>query len=230
MKERVLFLVGSARQPKSTSESLGDYLVNKLNEGGFDTEKLLIHKTINSEKSREKLLNSVENSTLLIMAFPLYVDSLPYLVIKTMELIKERRNRGSVTKKQKLLCIMNSGFSEAHHNDIALSICKKFAEETGFVWAGGFAMGGGGVISGKPLLKIKRTIRNVIKAFDISAEALLSNRDIPKEAFSLIRKPVIPRWLYNLIADLGWKKTAKKFGTQKMLYNRPYEEKDNEFI
>ena len=46
-KKRVLLLVGSAKQPHSTSESLGTYLIEKLKGNGFETETLFIHKSIN---------------------------------------------------------------------------------------------------------------------------------------------------------------------------------------
>lgn len=45
--------------------------------------------------------------------------------------------------------IVNSGFPEAFHNDTALAILRRFAAETGFQWAGGLALGGGGTIDKK---------------------------------------------------------------------------------
>ena len=46
---------------------------------------------------------------------------------------------------------MNCGFAEAHHNDVALDIYRLFARDAGLHWAGGLAIGGGGMFAGKPL-------------------------------------------------------------------------------
>jgi hypothetical protein len=35
-------------------------------------------------------------------------------------------------------------------------------------------------------------------------------------------KAMMPRWLYNLVADQGWKRAAKKFGSSRRLRDRPY--------
>ncbi len=221
-QKRVLLLVGSAKRPHSTSESLGTYLVERLGERGCETETLLIHRSLRSDKGRTALLNAIDYADLLIIAFPLYVDSLPYLVIRAMELIAQHRQAREEGKSQRLMVIANCGFPEAHHNDTALAICRQFAREAGFEWAGGLALGGGESISGQSLSEVQGMARNVIKALDLTADALAEGKAVHQEAVRAMAKPFVPIWAYTLMGGLGWKRQAKKHGTQHKLRDRPY--------
>ena len=221
-KKRILLLVGSAKHPHSTSESLGMYLIGKLYEHGFESETLFIHKSLKSDDRRNALLAAINHAGIIVMAFPLYVDCLPYLVIRTMELIaKNHQEKGNLIE-QSLLCIVNSGFPEAHQNDTAIAICRKFARETGFKWAGGLALGAGEVINGKPLPDVKGMARHVIKSLNLTADSLAAGESVPKEAIKLMAKPLIPKWVYLLMGGMRWKRDSKNYGVHKKLYNRPY--------
>ena len=213
-KKRVLLLVGSAKRPHSTSESLGTYLIDRLGERGFETETLLIHRSFRSDKDRAALLNAIDCSDLLLIAYPLYVDSLPSLVIRAMELINQHHQATKAGKKQRLMVIANCGFPEAQHNDTALAICRQFAREAGFEWAGGLALGGGESINGKSLSEVQGMARNVIKSLDLAANALAEGKVVPQEAVRAMAIPFVPIWAYTLMGGLGWKQQAKKHGTQ----------------
>ena len=221
-QERVLLLVGSAKRPRSTSESLGTYLCERLGERGFEAETLLLHRALKSDQGREELLAATDRADVIAIAFPLYVDSLPYLVIRAMELVAQHRQARGEGKSQRLVAIANCGFPEAHQNDTALAICRQFAREAGFEWAGGLALGGGEAISGQPLPKVKGMARNVIKALDLAAAALAEGKPVPQEAVGAMAKPITPAWAYALLGGIGWKRQAKKHGAQKKLRDRPY--------
>ena len=228
-QERVLLLVGSAKRPRSTSESLGTYLCERLGERGFEAETLLLHRALKSDQGREDLLAAADRADVLVIAFPLYVDSLPYLVIRAMEVIAKHRKDAhrqawGELKEQQLVAIANCGFPEARQNDTALAICRQFAREAGFEWAGDLALGGGEAISGQPLSKVKGMARNVIKALDLTATALAEGKPVPQEAVESMAKPITPAWMYALLGGIGWKRQAKKHGTQKKLHDRPYQQ------
>jgi hypothetical protein len=226
-QERVLLLVGSAKRPRSTSESLGTYLCERLAERGFEAETLLIYRALKSVTSRAELLAATDRADVIVLAFPLYVDSLPHLVIRALEVIAQHRKdahrqaRGDA-QGQRLMAIANCGFPEANQNDTALAICRQFARESGFEWAGGLALGGGEAINGQPLPKAKGRARNVIKSLDLTAAALAEGKPVPQEAIESMAKPITPTWMYALLGGLGWKRRAKKHGAQKKLRDRPY--------
>lgn len=219
-EKRTILLVGSPKMSGSSSESLGSYLLNRLADKGYITEKLQVNHCLKTPARQEELFAAVESCDILILAFPLYVDSLPSGVIKAMELLAQ--NRAEKTTKQVMLAICNSGFPEAHQNDTALAICRCFAKETGFAWAGGLSLGGGGAINGQPLEKLGGMMKNVRKALDLTAQALTDGNSVPEEAFVLFRKSFIPRLLYLFIGNLGWKIQARRNGVLKKINDRPY--------
>jgi len=222
-KRRALLLVGSPKGPESTSESLGDYLLDQLSKGGLETQKIRIFPSINSDDGREKLLSAINTSDILILSHPLYIDSLPTPVIKTMELVAKHRKSTAELREQKLLAISNNGFPEAYQNETALAISRRFAFESKIKWAGGLALGGGESIDGRPLRELGVMARNVKKSLDLTAAALLEGKPVPKEAVDLMAKPFLPVWLYTWVAGSRWKRRAKEHGVQKRLHDRPYQ-------
>lgn len=219
--KRVLLLVGSPKKSGSTSESLGKYLMDQLTDGGFSSQTAHIQTLMRSGEGQQAILELVAASDLVILSFPLYVDSLPASVIKALDLIVQKLTNSSMTKTRRLLTIVNNGFPEASQNSMALAICKKFASEAGFEWAGGLSMGGGGVVNGNPLEKAGFPAKNARKALDLAAKDLLDGKAVSDEAVNLMAKTAIPKWLYLTVANRSWKQQAKAFGSQDKLYDQP---------
>ncbi len=223
MSRKVLLLVGSPRGKRSTSYSVGSYLLNKLMEdGGVETESLNIQSSLREGGGMAMLESGIDEADIVILAFPLYVDSLPAAVIRMMERIAGRER----TREQTLAVIVNCGFPEARHNDTAVEIARKFAEEADFSWAGALAFGQGGTISGRPVDGFGGLTRNLLEALDLAARALREGKSIPEEAVELARKQFIPHALYVKMGALGWNAEARKNKSQKRLYDKPYQKKD----
>lgn len=156
---RALLIVGSPKTKEpSTSGVLGGYVLDRLKERGWETESLTLRASLNRPEGERALLSSVERAGLVLLVFPLYVDSLPYLVTKALVVIAAHQRAGREPSAQHLVGIVNSGFPETHQNSVALAICREFAAQSGFTWAGGLALGGGGMIGGQPLTGAKRSI------------------------------------------------------------------------
>ena len=222
-QRRVLFLIGSPKGPKSTSESLAAYLSNKLQEKGIDTEKCYVYPSFKSDKGQEELSSAVDRSDILILVFPLYVDSLPSLVIRAMEVIAEHRKKITNVKRQKFVAITNCGFPEAHQTETALAICRRFAGETGMEWLGGLGLGMGGAINRKPLEELGFMTRNVRKSLDLTAAALAGGESVPQEAVDLMSRRLLPVWLYLYFGNRGWKRHARKNNVLEKIEDRPYQ-------
>ena len=220
--KKALLLIGSPRVEKSTSASLGNYLISKLEEVGMASETLYLYRVINREETIEKLFKAIESTDLIVLTFPLYVDSLPATVIKAMEAIKKYRDTLDTKKTQRFIAIVNNGFPEGSQNSIALQICKIFAKESGFFWKGGLSLGGGGAVNGVPLLEKPGMMRNVIKGLDITAQALKEDTDIPQEAIEYFSKQFIPSVVYRTFGNLGWRMQAKQYKKRQKLKHKPY--------
>lgn len=219
----VLLLVGSPRGPRSTSESLGAYMLNRLHGYGLKTEKAYIHPLVKSDEGQASLLRAFDGSDLMVLSFPLYFDSLPSPVIAALEILAEHRATLKKTRKQRLVAISNGSYPQAWRSNRALAMCRIFASETGLEWAGGLALGGGEAIRGKPLESVGRMVRNVKKALDLTAGALAEDKPVPEEAVGLMAKGMIPGWMYVWLAERYLKNQAKIHGAQNKLYDRPYQ-------
>lgn len=218
----VVLLIGSPKGERSTSASLGNYILSKLEASGMNIEKLFIHRLVNRKEKTQSLFEMINKAGLIILSFPLYVDSLPAPVIKAMELIKEEHDKLENKKSKDFIAICNSGFPEASQSTVALNICKIFSNACGFNWKGGIAIGGGGAISGRPLEGIGGMVRFIIAGLDITAQALIEGKEIPKEAIELFSKPFIPRSLYIYGGNLGWRLQARRIGAGKKIKYKPY--------
>jgi hypothetical protein len=222
-EKQILLLVGSAKQRHSNSQALGGYLCGRLEEEGYRTETMLLSRAQRSETGQAEVLAASDRAGLIVLAFPLYVDSLPYLVIKALELIADhRRGQNRDDAAQRFVCLANCGFPEAHHNDVALAICRRFAAEAGFRWAGGLALGGGETLGGQSPAARGGMTRYVVEALDLAAAALARGEEVPARAVQMMARPLIPARLYTWMGGLGWWLQARKHGVARRLRARPY--------
>jgi NAD(P)H-dependent FMN reductase len=219
-------LVGSPRTRKSTSASLGGYLLEQLNARGIDTHTIQIYTSLSAPQRMKGMLDAIEHTDLVVLAFPLYVDSLPAPVIAALEKVAaHRKENGSPIR---FAAIANCGFPGASHNNTALAICSEFARQNGLTWMGGLSLGAGeGIVHGVPLNELDG--RAIKKALDLAAQALASGDPVPQAAQDLLARPVIPNWMYTLTGAFGWRQAAKGFGMEKELKRQPYlQEKTHE--
>jgi len=230
-----LLIVGSPKiKERSTSSIMGEYLTEVLATRGWKSEKLTLNASLNRENGQAKLCSAVDRADLIILAFPLYIDALPYLVTKSLEVIARHLRTSKNRSPQRLLTIVNNGFPEAHQNALALAICRSFAEQCGIGWAGGLAMGAGEVLGGGQLLtEPKRSgppVRHVIEAMIKAGEDLARGSGLSSDAQRLISKVPIPvvssgvwRWMFQRFAALFWKRMARENGIEtKDMYVKLY--------
>ena len=217
---KAVLLIGSPHGFKSTSNSLGTYLLDKLQGGGYEVSKVHAQAVVYQQEKEAQMLAQVADSDLLVLAFPLFVDCLPAALILALEKIANYRKTAAKPKSTRVLAIVNNGFPDSSQNATAISICKQFAKETGYEWAGGLMLGAGQMIGGAPLEKAPM-MKNVKKALDLTAQNLLEGSTVSNEATELMAKTVMPKFLLTMFANMGWKSRAKPYGTQKKLRDRP---------
>jgi hypothetical protein len=218
---RAVLLVGSPRTTKSSSAALGGYLMEQLAAHGATTQTFQIYTTVRSPQRMAALREAVAAADLVVLAFPLYIDTLPAPVIATLEQLTADRDKRSAGGR--FTAITNCGFPEAHHCANALAVCAGFAHAAGLAWAGGLALGAGeGMIHGTPLSELGRMAAPVRRALDMAAEALAAGSPIPHPATALLAKPIIPSLLYRLVGTFNWRRMAKQHSAQRQLARRPY--------
>ena len=227
---RAVLLVGSPKMGKSSSNALGGYLFEQLRAKSVQVETIQLYPILRSAEKLQNMMELIEASDLLMLAFPLYIDSLPAPVIDVMQKISAYRKSLPIGKLDGQLkprailfaALANSGFPESSQNSTALGITERFAHEAGFTWAGGLAMGGGGMVSGQDLAHAGGPAIPVKRALDLAADALARGAGIPTAAVNNLASPAIPGWLYRLFGSIGWDQQAKKYGVGKLLRRKTY--------
>jgi hypothetical protein len=218
--------VGSPRTRQSTSASLGGYLLEQLQAQGVQVETHYIHTTLRSKERWSEVLAAAEAADLLLLAFPLYVDTLPAPVIEALERLAAHRAAQPAPRPQRFAAIVNCGFPEAQHMANAAAVCTLFARQAGFEWAGALRLAGGeGLVHGAALSEMDGRAIPLKKSLDMAALALAHGESIPQAAVDLLARPVIPAWLYRLAGGFGWKQMARRYGAQKQIRRQPYVEK-----
>lgn len=216
-----LLLVGSPKGRKSASCLLGSMLAEGMRKHGAMVSEGFVHEGLRSEDGIARLLDSVDAADLVIFAFPLYIDSLPAPLTRLLERIAERRARFAPAGSPRLAVVVQCGFPEAHQCGTAVGICRLFADRTGMRWAGALAMGMGGSIGGD-LKKLPGGGKNILDAIGMASESLAIGGAIPEAATELFAKPLMPRWMYTLIGNFGWRMQLRKNKARRPLTYRPY--------
>jgi hypothetical protein len=225
---KVLLLVASPRGTASVSNSLGEHLLALLEKRGMAIKKLLLYPALADEKKMAELLAAVDVCSLLVVTFPLYVDHLPAPLIDLLRQVGDRRSGRQGDDRQSLAALVQCGFPETVHCRPAGDIMGIFASQAGFRFLGCLAFGMGGAIGNRPLAKAGGMARHQLKAMDEAAACLAEGKEIPDPIIALMGRAMMPRWLYNIAADWGWRRDAKKHGTSRRLRDRPYAEEEKE--
>ncbi|MGO9108495.1 MAG: flavodoxin family protein [Thermoguttaceae bacterium] len=217
MNKTFIALVGSPR-PHSTSGYFAQYLVDGFVGRGWQARSLTVCTAIRQPSQWPALEAAFVEADAIAIVAPLYVDSVPAELTAVLErLVKVRSGRPG-----HLCAVVNCGFAEALQNDVALDIYRLFARDAGLHWAGGLAIGGGGMFGGKPLKKQGGKVRHITTAFDQAIAALDAGQDIPEFATTGIRQQTIPTWAYFAMANLSMLIGAAKNGKLFKIGARPY--------
>jgi hypothetical protein len=216
---RIVLLIGSAKPSgRSTSEVLARYLARRFEDGSASVTLLTVNRSRRVAED-ERLLAAVDAADLFMLVTPLYVDSLPYLVTRALEIISASRQR---RPNQRFASLVNCGFPEAAQCQTALAILECFARRTGFIWVGGLALGGGASIDGRSLERLGGMTRNLRAALDQAADALVRGEPVPISVVAQLAKPMMPAALYTAVANVGWCWQASRHGVRRHLKERPY--------
>ncbi len=218
---KVLLLIGSPRGKKSTSANVGNYILDKLNKNGLETSSLIIRNQLSSEEKINQMLDAISLADLIILTAPLYDDCQPYIVIKTMEIIIEKKLK---LDNKKFMPIIPCGFPEPHQiTEVAIPLYRKFAKTVGLNWVGSLAIGGGEMFnvlqkdSGKSLEELGKVAERLLEALDQISETLSSDKNyqdvelfiLPDFWYTKVMSKIVT-WMNNR----GWKKMAKKKGVK----------------
>ncbi|TDO73379.1 flavodoxin-like protein [Halanaerobium saccharolyticum] len=226
--KKAILLIGSPKGKDSFSASLGSYLLSKVEEYDVSIEKVYLHSEINTEAKRIQFLDKIEETDIIILAAPLYVDTLPAKVIRTLSLIAENRkninsDHSDLETDKSFAVIVNCGFPEAEQNKTAFKVYEQFAKEAGFKYLGGISIGMGGVVSGRSLLEMGGMSSDLIKGLERAADDIVRSHRFSDSVIEKTSKPMIsPKWIYTLVGNFSWRYQAFQNRVYRKMNDKPY--------
>jgi hypothetical protein len=203
---KALLLAGSPGMEKSASEALGRYLLERVAEKGFETSLIRINQTLAVESGLQKILEAVESPDLLVLAYPVYLDSLPYLTTKTLLSIARHRQSSPNPRPMDLMAIATCGLPEAQNTVVGLRICQQFAHQAGMRWLGGLGACMSPMLGSGQFNPANRMVHHLAEALDMAARAAAAGNLIPVEAVEIMAKPVMPAGLYRSMMNYNFER------------------------
>ncbi len=212
----VVVWVGSAKAAgTSTSEALGRALAERLVARGWTMEVLF---GVPAAKHPERLLDAVERADLVIPASPVYVDSLPAVVMQGLHYLADHPSE----RRAHWLPIVQCGFPEIAHTAIAVEILQHAVGERGDAWVGHLAMGEGEMLHGRSPEEVGRPTRGQCQALDDAADAVDLGQPVPRAVTEAFAQSPLPTHLYRTAGNVGWLWRAFRSGALRRLDDQPY--------
>lgn len=161
------------------------------------------HASLNDDQLAE-----VTGSDALVLVFPLYVDGIPAHLMACMDAFTRYPHPGAA--KPKVYAVVNCGFYEAEHTELALKLVAFWAKRNGFSWGSGLGIGAGGALSVGRTPEGQFTGPNapVEKALVAFTENLLKMETGP----DVFVTPAMPAWIYKKAAHFNWRRSIKAHG------------------
>lgn len=216
---RALALIGSPRGAGSTSAVLAAGLLAVLTRHGVTCDRLLVHRALADDERWTALTDEVAAADLVVLATPLYVDSLPGPLTRALERLADQKPWGE--RRPGLVLLINCGYPEVIHNQTAVAIARLFASEAGLEWRGALALGGGEAVGGRDLETLGRRTEPLRRALELAGAALAAGSEVPAEAVRLMARSLLPPWIYRMVAGVSMRRRARRHGVGRQLGARP---------
>jgi multimeric flavodoxin WrbA len=180
---------------QKTGESNTGIILNELNKLLKNDNDINTY-TLGIKQFSPEIYNEIVSSNVLIVAFPLYTDSIPSNVLK-MLIELENYLKKEPKKEMVIYTIINNGFYEGKQTHIAFEIMENWCRRSRVSFGGGIGQGAGemlGATKNIPLYKgpfsnLGRELKSLVKKIEL------------KEFFGIkYLSPYFPRFLWKFMA------------------------------
>lgn len=196
----IALINGSPKTQGSASGGLLDSLTRRFDGRAEFIRISLRHACVPPETVAELL--SCESW---VLAFPLYVDCLPSHLLSCLMQLEQAADWGG----KRLYAVINCGFFEGSQTGPAAAVVENFCLRAGLSFDGGVGIGSGAALNQLPEIPGGHGPRGPIDtALDSLCENVLNGRG---ERFEYIQ-PALPRMLYKLAGQMGWRQQIKQNG------------------
>ncbi|WP_238883771.1 flavodoxin [Clostridium sp. YIM B02551] len=210
---KLYFVNGSPRGNNSASMFFIEELTKLIQLENVEVNNCTINNKVNYEE--------LASSDILVITFPLYVDSLPSTVVEFLVNLEEQAK--IIKKSVKVYGVVNCGFFEGIQNRYALKILEHFCKKVGYEWRFGVGIGAGEFMRGtKDIIPFNSEMKkDAYNAFLEVSEDIVSNSNKSKDNFFI--SPKIPREMFFSEGQKNWVEAAKSMSvSEEKLYDKPF--------
>ncbi len=217
---KLALINGSPRNKKSNSLLLIHQFLEGYRKNSSDP--VSVHH-LASKKEKEKIEETVRNTEIMIIVFPLYTDSMPGIVKEFFENLANLKS----DRLKKIGFIVQSGFPEAIHSVYVERYLEKLSRRLELEYLGTVIKGGVEGIQIMPPLMTRKLFGN----FRALGEHFGKYRSFSPKIMNELRKPykmsATRRFFFTLMAKTGmsnfyWDSNLKKNGAFGRRFERPY--------
>ena len=155
----------------------------------------------------EETLAELASCSVLVLAFPLYMDGVPGHLVKQLQVLEQFLV--GETQDIVVYAMVNNGFIEGRQADLALAMIGHWCRRAGLAFDGGFDIGAGGMRSSMDTVPPGSGPKKSLGRAYAALGAAIAHR-CPVEI--MFTGPVFPRWAYMVAADHSWRRTARANG------------------
>ena len=158
------------------------------------------------KENYKDILDSINISESIVIAFPLYADSPSSIILKFLDYIYD--NQIDLDNKR-LYVVINCGFREGKQNITALNIIKNYCKKANLRFSGGLLIGAGEIV-GKPNYKfITKNAHKSLHEFSVSVSNNKPCNDI------ITTMDLLTNRVYCMFANHSWTKSGRKYKLSK---------------
>ncbi len=181
-----------------------------------------IYQLYSDINSVEWLLPKIDEAKTIILSGPCYIDTYPAHVVYLLEEISKHPE---ICHGQKVYGIINGGMPYVHTHEAGLRMLKLFCQDCKMQYQGGFVMGFGPILNGKPL-ENHIFARTMVPAFQELLEHIKKKEKSPDELYYHTEKK-LPSLLIRILSRVMNRKINKNLKKNGFVYNQPSPYWDN---
>ena len=200
---KIALINGSPKFKHSASGIILNSIKPKLQDNNSIEEYTFRTSEINNED-----LEQISKCNVILFTFPLYVDGIPSHLLRCLYQMEKYFNSNK-SNDISVYTIVNIGFYEGKQASIAIEMMKNWAEKAKLKWGQGIGIGGGGMMS---MISNSTDNKGPMKDVHIALTALATNILALKTADEIYTSPGIPRIVYKIGGEMGWRQSVKKNG------------------
>jgi hypothetical protein len=213
--KRFVIVNGSPRtEGEATSALLSRLAEEKLALQGAAVQRIDARKSLKGETQAD--FTAMAAADALVFIFPLYFFCTPGLLMRFLQDYAAYHSEHGGGEAQRVYAIVNCGFPEPEINTEALRVIASFSRHIGAAFQFGVCIGGGGMLQGA-------TDATFMKTLFAGLDEAITRMARGQEGENVMLAPCVPRIMYFLGGNFGWRHLARKNGLKKKdLYAKPY--------